>query len=62
MFLNLHPKVSAPALVVVLTALVAFVTNSFGFTPTIPETVLITGAISGLVGYLVKTGTWVSSS
>jgi hypothetical protein len=62
MFLNLHPKVSRPALVVVLTAVAAFVFNSFGFTPTVPETILVTGAISGFVGYLVSTGTWVSSS
>ncbi len=48
---TIHPKVTAAGLAVVLTAIVAFVTNSFGLSLTPVEDIFITGAISAVAGY-----------
>lgn len=56
--LNLHPKVSAAALVTVLTAIVVFATNGLSLNLTPVAWVMIDGAIAGVVGYLIPTGSW----
>lgn len=51
-FGTIHPKVTAAAVVTVLTAVVAFVTNTFGLTVTPVEAIVVTGVIAAIAGYL----------
>ena len=56
--LNIHPKVTAAALTALLLAILDFVTKGAGLKLDPAALILLTGAISAVVGYLIPTGTW----